>query len=295
MIDFRYHLASLAAVFIALAVGMLIGNSFVGLASVEPQIQRLSQEVKEDLNRVKTTQSENSDLKGRIVLQDRAVRDLAERAVRGVLTDRHVALVEVGGAGSSGPLADLTALLRAAGARVTSETRITENWISVGQKKSDALSRLGVAEGPDDAAAATRSLGELLVTGSGAETLRALDEGLAGLHLEGDYSRPIGAVALIVSRDAAPDADDASDLPSLELTIGEICKARGIRFVAAEPLDATTSIVPMLRERGIATVDNIDTSIGQAACVLALVDGRGNYGAKSTADRLLPEPGQPGR
>jgi hypothetical protein len=92
--------------------------------------------------------------------------------------------------------------------------------------------------------------------------------------------------------DTTSDASDPAalqDETSPESQVADALLSRGVRLVAAEPEDVAVSTVPFFSNRGVPSVDNIDTPIGQIACAMALVAGSGSYGTRSTADRLLPD------
>jgi hypothetical protein len=64
--------------------------------------------------------------------------------------------------------------------------------------------------------------------------------------------------------------------------------AVGTPLVGVELSSSEPSQIPWYQGKGISSVDDLDTTAGQAALIYALSGSRGAYGTKSTADSLLP-------
>jgi len=62
----------------------------------------------------------------------------------------------------------------------------------------------------------------------------------------------------------------------------------GIPVVGVELSGTEPSQIPWYQGKDLASVDDLDTTAGQAALVYALTGSHGAYGTKSTADSLLP-------
>jgi hypothetical protein len=69
--------------------------------------------------------------------------------------------------------------------------------------------------------------------------------------------------------------------------------AAGLPVVGAELSSTEPSEVPWYESKNISSVDDLDATAGQAALIYALTGSRGAYGAKPTADSLLPNVVQP--
>jgi hypothetical protein len=66
--------------------------------------------------------------------------------------------------------------------------------------------------------------------------------------------------------------------------------AAGGAVVVVGETEGSPPLAPLrsLSDRGISTVDNVDSAAGQLAVVLTLAGARGNWGAKAGSGRLLP-------
>jgi len=64
--------------------------------------------------------------------------------------------------------------------------------------------------------------------------------------------------------------------------------AVGIPIVGVELSNAEPSQIPWYQSKDLSSVDDLDTTAGQAALVYALTGSHGSFGVKATADSLLP-------
>ena len=124
MIDFRYHLVSLVAVFLALAVGIVLGagplNDTLGHA-LEKQTQALSAQ-KRDL------QGQVSTLQGQVSYGEDVAANLVAPTVFGRLTGQRVVIVELPGADHK-LAGSLTKTLIQSGAAVSGEVQINAAYV----------------------------------------------------------------------------------------------------------------------------------------------------------------------
>jgi len=68
-------------------------------------------------------------------------------------------------------------------------------------------------------------------------------------------------------------------------------QAVGVPTVGVELTSTEPSQVPWYQSQDISSVDNLETTAGQAALVYALAGSHGAYGTKPSADSLLPNVG----
>src|SRR5436190_21967510 len=117
MMDLRYHLASLMSVFLALAVGIVVG---VSLGSSERQaaaIQSLQRDVFAIRAEDQHLQEVKADLQHRLLAYEEAEKELLPLAVRGRLAGNRVALLLTGDAAAALEV-PVIETLRLAGAEV---------------------------------------------------------------------------------------------------------------------------------------------------------------------------------
>lgn len=293
MVNLRYHIVSLVAVFLALAIGITVGTT-VGDQTVITTLRR------------------NQVAQRNQLLQERAQHDLTRRRlgawegfgesalaarIRDRLAGRHVLLV-LDAAARGGLVDDLADALIAAGAAEAGRLRFTDRWRLADQRARDALATwLGVASGDGDdlRRRAAEKVASALRVERDAEPLRALaDAGFAALHDVGE--RSLSPATLIVVVWAGPEEpvppEGSFMLPMLRALARVALVAEAEPVAAEEPLAEDVRGDADLRAR-IATVDHVDTSLGRFALVAALADlaaglEPAHYGVRGRAQAVAP-------
>jgi hypothetical protein len=120
VIDFRYHVVSIVAIFLALTVGLVIGASILSGS--------LANSLRSDLskanNQISGQQKLIKSLDSQIDQQDKYIADTAPQLVAGRLTGQCVAVVQVAGADADAYDAVRTMISKQSGAVVCSDTTI---------------------------------------------------------------------------------------------------------------------------------------------------------------------------
>lgn len=136
MIDFRYHVVSIVAIFLALTVGLVIGASILSKGVADS----LKASLTERTDQIKSQQGQINDLKTQIDQQNKYVTDTADALTSGRLGGLCVTLVEIAGADSNAYAATRTMIQKQAGATVCSEIMINAMFtVSGSQPELTAL------------------------------------------------------------------------------------------------------------------------------------------------------------
>ena len=315
MVDFRYHLVSLTAVFLALAVGIVLGTAALN--------GPISTNLNNDLSRVtsdkRALEGEVERLREQLGASDEFALGVAPRLLRGSLTDRRVLLVTT--PDTPADLAErLTPMLQAAGAQVGGTLQLLPALADPeqGQLVEDLVAQVVPAgvELPDanPVERATAELAAALVRparGPGVEPEEAqavvsgfTEADLVEFTATGETLEP-STVALVLTGPAPAElpAPRQAEQQAV-LTLAAALDARGDGAVVAGPAGSAGERGPLrlLRAdsavvREVSSVDNADRGTGQVAAVLALVEqlaGRtGQYGAGEGASAALPGPASP--
>ena len=271
MFDFRYHVVSLAAVFLALVLGIL-----VGVAISDPELDRRidNAALREQVGRLQDD-LESSERRSE---RGQAAEDYVERTYDAILRDRlagkKVAVLFVGGAndgieGAVGEVVD-----RAGG------TLVRERAIQV--PVADGIERQVDPQesNPTDVG---RALGREFVLGGDTPTWDAL-EGQLVLQQSGSLTDDVDAV--VVARTADPQAGDtARFLRGVYEGLEGAVPAVGVEETGSDP-----SVVPVLRAfDDFSTVNNIDTRVGRLALALLLAgEPQGRHYGVDAPDGVLP-------
>ncbi len=290
MFDLRYHVASLAAVFVALVLGIFVGVGLSGRGFVS-DAERENLQARIDELRVERDQAVgrvgDADLRGAAF--DEFVRVSYAELVRGRLDGRAIALVFVGSvdqgiaqtvrravADAGGRVAMLRAL-RVPLAAEAVDTRLGADPDTQDLAGADNRERLG------------RELARELV---GSKRTPVLDLVAAELVEEQSGSSALALDGVVVARPAPPQGGETQELLA-GLYAG--FAAGQSPAVGIDKVDAAVHAAPAFRRRGLATVSGIDEASGQIALVFLLAGARpGSYGiGEDAVDGTLPAPAPP--
>lgn len=293
MIDYRLHLTSLVAVFLALGLGMLIGGALTSTPPPAAQQQALStlqQRFSEFSRQYSDLRDERDDLNDRMMREDQGIRTLMPGWISHRLESRRVAIILCGDVDGAAVLPGVEQALHDAGAMVSSTTRISDDWLPTDTaERASVLAALGVFEpdSPDSRVAAV--VGRAVANGRGA-ALRDASRQASGLSLDGDYSRRLYGVLLITGAETTDRLLAAKAGVTPEGGILKGLRDAGVRAVAAEP-DGPESLttIPLWSALAPATVDNVDMAAGQVCAVYALAGRDTHFGIKRAAERALPD------
>jgi hypothetical protein len=302
VISFRYHLVSIVSVFLALALGVLVGTTVVRPGLIEELDRRTEAAVKsaDELRRIV------SELRGEVQFRDQFAQAVESLLIEGRLTGRQVVIVTLEGVDAS----DIDTVRRAiesAGASVVTEMVITSRMALTDEgARTDLATAIGMPVSSEPEAlseSAGQQLGARLASGPDSVEQDLLDLLAAGGFVDvqgGSAFDGIGGgdqpVVLMAGGPGAPVVD-----PAVLATVAETLAQTFHPVVAAETLETEYPFVALVRENGgidgrVVTVDNADQIPGRVAVVLGLEDlllipgGGGDYGVKDGASSLLPQP-----
>lgn len=155
MINLRYHIVSITAVFLALGIGLTLGSTFLDRVTVDT----LKSQLDSVQERVDATEAENNDLASRLTALDERdselASDLAERLVEGHLEGVPVLLVVSDGTDQQ-MVEQTIGTLRGAGADVAGAWWLTERWALDDSEEVSQLAEVLEIDS-DDAARLRRS------------------------------------------------------------------------------------------------------------------------------------------
>jgi hypothetical protein len=134
LIDFRYHLVSIVAVFLALAIGLVVGSTALQPAVVSALNTASSNEAQ----RNRSLYAHNSQLKAQIAAEEAFAQAAGGSLLHGLLQGEHVVMVLAPGA--DGPTVDgIANALHRAGATVTGQVALTSQFFDIGNVTEQQL------------------------------------------------------------------------------------------------------------------------------------------------------------
>lgn len=276
----RYHAASLAAVFLALAVGILIGAG-LGSDVVSGTAEDLEDSLKSDLTEARdqiatletdlAREREVSGLLYPVVVEDR-------------LSGLEVAIVALGALPEE-VTTNVEAALEPTGASVSSIAVVTEPPDAEGLADALAGPREGKLPRGTALDRAAIEAGEAMVRG-GREFDAARD-----VLLERFSGLPGDVDAVVLVREPPDDlaARVQDDTERLEAGLIEGMRNAGATVVGVERSDDEDSSIEFFDGQSVSSVDSVDLRSGEVALVFALGGAEGSFGVKESADRLLPD------
>jgi len=314
VIDFRYHLVSIVSIFMALAVGIVLGAGPLK----EDIGNRLTKEVT-------ALRAEKTQLRTELdtALRGTSARDtyssaVAPAVIKNQLAGKIVALVVM--PGTDGDLVkDTTASLTSAGAKVGSTVTLTDLWTDPLKKSfrntlaNQLAGLVGAPLGtssPDDLAATV--LARSILVGkdqpSGPPSISAsaaLDGLKAGdlVKVAPDQIVRSSSVVFLAGAVKGANQEETDARLASYVQLVRLLEAGGSGAVVATVSNTTDlslsgNLVAAVRKdtdavKVTSTVDDADLSMGQATIVLALVQehagGAGQYGLAADAQAVAPD------
>jgi hypothetical protein len=282
----RYHATSLIAIFLALAVGILIGAQFGGDALTETR-RNLENSL---VGNLQDARSHVEDLDGELGRANEFDEKVYPVLTRDRLLGKRIGLIAFGGlpgeitSGVENALGPTGATLVGVGvvrepvelaslAEGLSNTRFAEI-----QTEPEQLTELGTG------------VGRQIVIGG---TLPEVVRGQLFSHASGEFGALDG---VIVVRDQPEGMGPVqrSTANQLETSMLSGMTATPVPAVGVESTTTEPSSISFFQASNLSSVDDIDTTAGKLALVYALTGDEGSFGVKGSADRLLPNLSEPG-
>jgi len=274
MFDFRYHALSLVAVFLALAIGILLGAT-IGNSLVSDADKGIRSSLHQDVINARNSASQ---AQGQLSQRDKIISSSLPMLVQGELSGQRIAIVATGSLPSS----------------IESEVRQT---VETAGGAVDSVSTFDVPSQLDsiEQAAGVRGRNPEAIQGFAKRVVRSVVNG-AGVSvrmhralpdtMRGDYH---GAGSVIFYRSQPPDQETDQDKAlreAFENGLSDGLKAQGVQVVGVEEQSTDPSQVGWYKDQGMSSVDSVDLPGGQLALVFALGGQKGSYGVKSGATPL---------
>jgi hypothetical protein len=277
----RYHATSLIAVFIALAVGILVGAEFGGDA-----LTNTRRDLEHSLvGNLQDARSRADDLNADLNRADEFAERVYPVLTRERLLGRRFAILALGNLPSD-ITGEVEEALAPTGGRLVGVGVVREPADINGLAEDLAQTRLAdLRTNPDALTELGTGLGRQLVVGG---TLPGVVRGHLFSRTSGSFG---GLDGVIVVRDQPEEMGAAQREKTNQLEAGlmnGITRTR-VPAVGVETSTDDTSNVPFFQSNDLASVDDVDLKAGQLAMVFAMLGADGSFGIKGSADQLLPD------
>jgi hypothetical protein len=277
----RYHAVSLIAIFLALAIGILIGAALGGDTLTDTR-KNLENSLTGNLQ---DAHDRADELNGELGRANEFADRIYPVLVRDQLDGKRVGLVALGDL--PGDVSDsIEEALGPTGARLVGVGVVREPVDLAALSGDLSKTRFAdIRDNPDSQTAFGTGVGRQIVIGG---TL--LDR--VRSHLFARASGNFGALdGVIVVREPPQDMGPLQRAAAARLEsalIGGIEATRALAVGVEKSTDETSS-VSFFQGGGLSSVDDVELTAGQLATVFALLGAEGSFGSKGSADRLLPD------
>jgi hypothetical protein len=282
----RYHATSLIAVFLALAVGILIGAEFGGGALTETR-KNLENSL---VGNLQDARSRVEDLNGELGHADEFDEKVYPVLTRDRLQGKRIALVAFGNLPG-----EITSAVEEAlgptGAKLVGVGVVREPVDTTNLAEELANTRFSeLATEPEQMNELGTGVGRQIVIGG---TLPEVVRGGLFTHASGEFGA-LDGVIVVRSQPEVMGPVQRSTANALETSMLKGITATRVPTVGVESTSTEPSSISFFQANDLSSVDNIETTAGEVALVYALLGEEGSFGVKSSADRLLPNLTNPG-
>lgn len=284
MIDFRYHAMSIAAIFVALALGLLLGVTLGDTNLIADVRGNLEDSLKHDLTEAR---QQAADRKDAIDRQNDFIGSAYPRLVSGDLAGQRVATIGSADVAQS-TLRSVTRAVEPAGADVAYIAQLLAK-----PQYTKIAAALGVSsllkDSTPTAAEADqlgRAVGRRIARGRNATAMRRL----VFSRFSGDFKR---SRLFAYARQQAPDVEGDRDkvYDGFERGVVAGLAQQAERVAGVESTTTAPSNIEWYNSLGLSTVDDIEAYAGYYALVAIFNGAKGDFGTKETADSIVPQVG----
>lgn len=276
MYNLRYHLASLVAVFLALALGLVLGGLVVGQGALDAQQRALVSGLQRDFKRLN---DDNTKLSTEINLQRDYSAQMTDAWVKNRLTGKTV-LVMTSGNKNEGLQSVVTAV-EGAGGKVAVVT-FDQPGMGLSDDKTAAAARSIVGTTTDLAESVAASLtAEWTTTGARPLTDALSDTG--ALTVDGLSSSEEATQAMTLAAfDGTPD--------TVALAVAQAYAAAGYYALGAQTMTSGNSVAATAAAARLSAFDTLGTAPGQFTLVALFSGGLQGYYTLGNEDGPLFPP-----
>ncbi len=276
MPDLRYHLISLISVFLALAIGILLGVAMVDRGVVQERVRAEISDIERRLDQQEREIARRDNQIDRLQAQTSADQEMmdtmSQAMISGSLQGSRLAIV-VGPYANPTVAGALQTDLETAGAEITTVQSLPA---------PEALNEVTAQEST------------ILEQTTDLQTAYA-DLAREVLGTTGEVEEPSDGIIFVGGgrfADEDPPRGTGEALFEAQSRLFEVWQDAGARVVAAEPSNTGRSEIELYADSGIPDVHYAEQSAGRAAIVKCVAtDCEGSYGTDESASQSFPPPG----
>ena len=314
MIDFRYHLVSIVAVFLALGLGIVLGATALQPSALNG-LDRISRQEYQQITGLRVTVSQ---LQKQASSDDQFAQAAAPQLLHQLLAGERVVLVDAPGADGQA-ITGITQALTEAGATISGQVQLQMKFFDFSPPTQEQLGQLAqqftqpgqTLSGTEVAQASQVLAGAILtkdgpgqpVAGQRDSASAALLSGFAAggfLSISSGHPNARATLAVVVTPGSPPSTSDSNAASQALVTLAQQLNLAGQGTVVAGTVQGSGpgSAIDVMRADNragrLSSVDDADRVVGQIVVAQALAGQlrgvSGSYGATSSAGSAGPSP-----
>ncbi|SNX55381.1 copper transporter [Thermoanaerobacterium sp. RBIITD] len=286
-VNIRYYVLTIAAIFMALGIGIFIGFMLDGQKAFSEQQDTIINQLEQ---KFKDIQTENSNLKDNVQSLNKQLdymnqynKIIFPELVKNRLTGVKVAIMETN---NDFIYPGMRNALIKAGATINSITIFKDslNNLSDSDKKDliDFLSKYGKVDENHIIEFLSQKLSNAIITGQDSDLINFLkDKGYI------DFSGTIGGTDFVVLAGGSNNKNNNVNI--IDIPIIKQVKNLNIPIVGVEQSDVKYTYMEAYKKQRLSTIDNIDSVIGQTSLIMVMQGKEGNYGIKPGDTSIMPD------
>jgi hypothetical protein len=264
MYNLRYHLASLVAVFLALALGLVLGGLVVGQGAMDSQQRAIVSGLQRDFKRLS---DDNQRLTAEINLQRGFSSQMTDAWVKGRLTGKTI-VVLTSGHTNEGLQSAITSIEQAGGTAAV--VKFEKSGMGLSDKKTADAIRSIVGSSTDLGTSVAASLTAEWTSAAGARPVTDALVKAGVISLTGMKSSTVATQAVnIAAFSGKPD--------KVAMEIAKAYAAAGFYAVGAQTTTSGNSVAATAAAAKLSAFDTLGTAPGQFTLVALFSGGQQGY------------------
>ena len=291
VVSMRFYVITIAAIFIALGIGIFIGFNLNGQDILMQQQRLMVEGLEGRFSEIMVEKEFFSDQMNALINENNRntsfIESLRDAVSSKTLIHENIAMVITN---EQYYYTDIKQVLEKAGANIAIEAIYTDKLLTIENKKLQEINSYygyDIISKDELFSIINHYIVDSIIYGETSIFLNdMIYEGFIRFNgnLKGNNGRAIEKV--IVAGGAI--SQDKVKMNLIDKDLIERVSIYRRRVIGVERLDVGFSYIPLYKTLGISTIDNINTNIGQISLVLLLQGAVGHYGEKNTSDGLFP-------
>lgn len=289
-INLKYYVITIAAIFMALGIGIYIGFMLDGQDIFVHQQDSLINELEKKFNQFSSEnnnlKNQIKDLSARLKLDDSFINAAYPHLIEGKLKDLNVTIVETN---NDYLYAGLKSTIESAGGNVISEIHIYPYILTNDDVKKQEIINYAAIKGENVSQDKVTQyvigkINQAITKKVDIDTLNFLkNEGV--IDFSGYFNMQPDYVIICGGSLQKTNYPEIIDIPLIKLL-----QQQNIPILGVERSDVAFSYIDYYKKLRLPTVDDVDLVYGKTAMVFAIKGEPGNYGIKKSASSgLLPD------